>query len=224
VTTWPREAARPGWPFDWLWQGAARAEALFTMATLERRRGMQLMGTEGVPDVAALDDAFSYGLGQSSPLGWRTSPSALLGPDEESRFAASAPKPDVRFHYRFLAADHAAAAADLLPKRSQAYAATLCWAARFAIDSSNQAKAEAIYRRYVANGAYRAWARNFGQICPAPDFEGARSFWLRRIVDGVTRTTDSVWRHIGLVTVMAVAAVLLATVVWRARNLRGRQS
>jgi len=106
-----------------------------------------------------------------------------------------------------------------LPKRSQAYAATLCWGARFAIDSSNQAKADAICRRYVANGAYQAWARDFGQICPAPDFEGARTFWVRRIADWVTRTAGSVWRHISL-----VAAVLLATVVWRGRILRGRQS
>jgi len=74
-----------------------------------------------------------------------------------------------------------------LPKRSQAYAATLCWGARFAIDSSNQAKADAVCRRYVANGAYQAWARDFGQICPAPDFEGARTFWARRIADWVTR-------------------------------------
>ncbi|HEX9521829.1 MAG TPA: hypothetical protein VF949_02610 [Reyranella sp.] len=144
--------------------------------------------------MAALDGDFSYGMGQSSPSGWRKSPSALLGPDEESRFAASAPKPDVRFHYRSIAADRASAAADLLPKRSQAYAATLCWAARFAIDSSNQAKADAIYRRYVANGAYQAWARDFGQICPAPDFEGARTFWVRRIEDWVTRAAGSVRR------------------------------
>jgi cellulose synthase operon protein C len=217
------EAARPGWPFDWPWQRAARAEALFRMATLERRRGMQLMGTEGVPDVAALDGDFSYGVGQSSPSGWRKSPSALLGPDEESRFAASAPRPDVRFHYRSIAADRASAAADLLPKRSQAYAATLCWAARFAIDSSNQAKADAIYRRYVANGAYQAWARDFGQICPAPDFEGARTHWVRRIADWVTRTAGSVWRHISLVAAMTVAAALLAAVVWRGRILRDRQ-
>ena len=96
--------------------------------------------------------------------------------------------------------------------------------ARFAIDSSNQAKADAICRRYVANGAYQAWARDFGQICPAPDFEGARTFWVRRIADWVTRTAGSVWRHISLVAAMAVAAVLLATIVRRGRILRGRQS
>src|SRR5260370_2547819 len=134
------------------------------------------MGREGRREERVLFGSFSGGVGQSRPEGLLQSPSALLGPDEASRFAASAPKPDTRFHYRGIAADRAAAAADLLPRRSQAYAATLCWAARYAIASSDQAKAEAIYRRYVANGAYQAWARNFGRTCPPPDFEGARTF------------------------------------------------
>ena len=165
---------RPGWPFDWPWQTVARAEALFKVATLTRQQGMGLMGTEGPPDETVLFGSFPEGVGQSRPEGLSQSPRALLGPDEASRFAASAPKPDTRFHYRGIAADRAAAAADLLPQRSQAYAATLCWAARYAIDNSDQAKADTIYRRYVANGAYQAWARNFGRICPPPDFEGAR--------------------------------------------------
>src|SRR5258708_6302563 len=112
--------------------------------------------------------------------------SQLLGREGRSRFAASAPKPDTRFHYRGIAADRAAAAADLLPRRSQAYAATLCWAARYAIDNSDQAKADTIYRRYVANGAYQAWARNFGRTCPPPDSEGARTFWIHAIAACLT--------------------------------------
>lgn len=198
-----------------------RAEALFKAATLERRRGIQLMGTEGVPDVAGLDGRYSYGMGHSELSDDKYSPVALLGPDEETRFAASAPKPDVRFHYRVIAADRASAAADLLPRRSQAYAATLCWAARFAIDSGDQAKADAIYRRYVANGAYQAWAKTFGGTCPAPDFDGARMFWLRRAESWVTRVAGSAWRHAGPVAALAVAAALLAAIVWRRRRLHG---
>ena len=83
-----------------------------------------------------------------------------------------------------------------MPQRSQAYAATLCWAARYAIASGDQDKADAIYRRYVANGAYQAWARDFGQICPAPDFEGARTFWMRPTASWATQIARSVWRHI----------------------------
>ena len=216
------EAARPGWPFDWPWQTVARAEALFKVATLTRQQGMGLMGTEGPPDETVLFGSFPEGVGQSRPEGLSQSPSSLLGPDEASRFAASAPKPDTRFHYRGIAADRAAAAADLLPQRSQAYAATLCWAARYAIDNSDQAKADAIYRRYVANGAYQAWARNFGRICPPPDFEGARTFWMQRIAAWVTQIAGSVWRHITLVAVVAIA--LLGAAVWCRRALRARRS
>ena len=187
------EATRPGRPAASRWRKLAkrvtRAEALFKVATLTRRRGMELMGTEGPPDEAVMGGAFASGVGQSSPEGLD---SELLGPDEARRFAASAPKPDIRFHYRVVAADRASAAADLLPQRSQAYAATLCWAARYAIHSGDQDKADAIYRRYVANGAYQAWARDFGQICPAPDFEGARTFWRRPTASWATQIARSV--------------------------------
>lgn len=213
------DAARPGWLFDWPWRRVARAEALFKVATLERRRGMQLMGTEGVPDVAGLDGQYRYGMGHAELSVDKYSPVVLLGPDEETRFAASAPKPDVRFHYRVIAADRASAAADLLPRRSQAYAATLCWAARFAIDSGDQAKADTLYRRYVANGAYQAWAKAFGGTCPAPDFDGARTLWLRRAESWLARAADAVWRHAGLVTAVLTATALVAISVWRRRRV-----
>lgn len=227
------EAARP----TWFWRNVSRAEALFTVATLARNRGMELMGTEGPPDYAALDGQFAWGVGQSSPV---PPPSerqgaegvakadknrALLGPDEEKRFAASAPKPDIRFHYRMIASDQALAAADLLPERSQAYAATLCWAARFALDASDQDKAEAIYRRYIATGAYQPWAKTFGRTCPQPDFEAARSFWQRRIGDWLAQRAGSAQRHaVLLIAAVLAAALLVAGAVWLVRRHRGKAS
>lgn len=215
------EASRPGRPFDWPWQKVSRAEALFTVATMTRQQGMGLMGTEGPPDETVMGGAFAGGIGQESPQGYAKSPSALIGPDEVQRFAASAPKPDVRYHYRGIAADRASAVADLLPQRSQAYAAALCWAARYAIDSGDQPKADAIYRRYVSTGAYQSWAREFGQTCPAPDFEGARTFWLRRITDWGTHVASSIRRHSVLVI---AAAALLAAAAWGARRVMTRKS
>ena len=212
------EAIRPSWPFDWPWQRVSRAEALFSVATLDRQRGMELTGTEGPPDVTALNGSFAYGVGQAKPDGVADSPSKLLGPDEATRFAASAPKPDIRFHYRAIAADRAAAAADLLPQRSQAYAAALCWAARYAIDSGDQAKAEAIYRRYVANGAYQAWAKDFGQTCPDPDFAGARTYWRRRIETWLSHVAGSLRRHILPVAAVMIIAVLGLAMIWRRRH------
>jgi hypothetical protein len=215
------EAARPG-SIDWPWQRVPRAEALFYLARMTRVQGMGLMGTEGPPDEAVMEGAFASGMGQASPDGTDTSPSPLLGPDEANRFAASAPRPDVRFHYRPLAADQALAAADLLPQRSQAYAATLCWAARYAIDSYDQDKATAIYRRYVATGAYQAWAKNFGRECVEPDFEAATTFWQRRVTDWIGRMAGAGWRHIGLLAVLAIAGV--AIVILGRRLVRARRS
>jgi tetratricopeptide (TPR) repeat protein len=191
----------------WPWQRVARAEALYAMATLSRESGMELVGTEGPPDVEALDGNFSYGMGQADipkaePRNKDDRKSLLLGPDEASRFAASAPKPDVRFHYRVIAADQALAAADLLPQRSQAYAATLCWATSYAIDSGDEARKTSIYRRYISTGAYQPWAKSFGQDCPQPDFAAARTFWLKRIVTWPVDAVRSAWHVVRQVTRM----------------------
>jgi hypothetical protein len=156
------------------------------------------------------------------PIRPRAARSTLLGPDEARRFAASAPKPDARFHYRGIAADQAVAAADLLPQRSQAYAATLCWAARFAIDSGDEDKATAIYKRYVATGAYQAWAKDFGRECVDPDFEAAKTFWQRRVTTWVKQMAGSAWRHSGLLAALAIAC--LAVVILGRRALLARRS
>jgi cellulose synthase operon protein C len=213
------DAIRPGW-FEWPWQKVSRAEAMFKLARMTRVQGMGLMGTEGPPDETVMYGAFPSGIGQTSPNGEGTSPSPLLGPDEASRFAASAPKPDTRFHYRPIAADRALAAADLLPQRSQAYAATLCWAARYATASRDEARAQAIYQRYVSTGAYQPWAKAFGGTCPPPDFEAAKTFWQRRVMGWIEKMAGSAWRHGGLLLAMAVVLGVLF-VVWRRRNLRG---
>jgi tetratricopeptide (TPR) repeat protein len=207
--------------FEWPWQKVSRGEALFRLATMTRVQGMGLAGTSGPPDMWEVYGSFAYGYGQASPNGLAKSPSPLLGPDEAARFAASAPKPDARFHYRAIAADKAIAAADLLPQRSQAYAATLCWAARYAIDSGDDDRATAIYKRYVATGAYQAWAKNFGRECVEPDFEAAKTFWQRRITTWVKQMAGSAWRHGGLLAGLAIAfvgVVFLGRRVLRARR------
>ena len=223
------KAAQPTWP----WQNVSRAEALFTAAMLARKRGMEIMGTEGPPDEAALGGSFESGVGQISPVpeqrGSQTDGAtrpydskSLLGPDEERRFASSAPKPDVRFHYRLIASDHAITAADLLPQRSQAYAATLCWAARYAKDGNDLPRTEKIYRRYVATGAYQPWAKSFGGTCPAPDFEAARTFWPRRIENWSMQIVDTARRHAVIVGLGAAAGLLL--LAGAVRTVRSRRA
>jgi tetratricopeptide (TPR) repeat protein len=197
-------AAQP----TWRWRNVSRAEALFKVAMISRTRGMELLGTEGPPDLAAVDGNFNWGYGQTSPRGTvdtttRTDArDPLLGPDEATRFAASAPRPDKRFHYRAIAADHALEAADLLPQGSQAYAAALCWATRFAFDSDDADRAKSIYRRYVATGPLQSWATRFGRECPDPDFDAARDYWPKRIL----RLAQ---RHTGLAAAAALGVALL---------------
>jgi len=53
---------------------------------------------------------------------------------ERQRFQASPPKPNFRYHYKFVGVDEALRAADLLPPRSQAFAAVLCHATSWMID------------------------------------------------------------------------------------------
>ena len=97
-------------------------------------------------------------------------------------------------------------------------------AARYAIASRDEAKAQAIYQRYVATGAYQPWAKTFGGTCPPPDFEAAKTFWQRRVTGWIEKTAGSAWRHIGLVLAVVVAAMLLAVVVRRSRAAAHRHS
>jgi len=90
----------------------------------------------------------------------------------------------------YIAFDDALNAAQLVPHRSQAYAAILCHAAHW----MNQAPPQAIGNRdpivglhqawqlYLKHGAYVPWAERFGHQCPDPDFkEAAESSWWRRL-------------------------------------------
>jgi hypothetical protein len=197
------EAARP----TWRWRNVTRAEAMFKVATLTRRQGLELRGTEGQPDEAALDGNFGWGVGQTSPQGIRKVPTKLVSDNEAGRFAASAPKPDRRFHYRSVAAEQAVAAAELLPHGSQAYAATLCWAARFAKDSDDQPRATSIYRLYVRTGPFQPWAKNFGGTCPDPDFDAARDYWPKRVLQE-TRRHPALAAVAGLTIALLIASVV----------------
>ncbi|HSH99118.1 MAG TPA: hypothetical protein VLA02_00855 [Reyranella sp.] len=225
------DAAQP----TWRWRNVSRAEALFQLATLTRTQGMELMGTEGPPDYAAMDGNFNFGIGQTGPWGQlrksyddrrADTPSPVDGwdrfvdPAEIVRVAASSPKPDSRFHYRAVAADRALEAAALLPQGSQAYAATLCWAARYAFASDDANRAEKIYLHYVATGPYQAWATRFGRVCPQPDFDAARDYWPKRIVRLARR-------HPGLAIAATLAVVLLlagAVLVVRRRHSAALQA
>lgn len=164
------------------WRDLDEAQALYSAALLARSSGMEVMGTEVAPDWSWLEGEYDVG-------GWNAevqrafegSPArALLGElplnseAERARLTAHAPPHTVRFHYRSTAADLAEKAAQLVPPRSQAYAALLCHAARF-VWSTEPERVQRLWSTYVKNGALLSERMMFGQSCPEPDFERLRN-------------------------------------------------
>jgi hypothetical protein len=111
-----------------------RARALFTAAWLARHDGMELMGTEGAPDGFVEDGMFEIpDLAQQRQTGtykevrWtekgqeeHSMPVVLrASKQEQERLARNKVAPDVRFHYRIIAAALAVKAAALLPDNSE---------------------------------------------------------------------------------------------------------
>ncbi len=152
-------------------QELARAKAYYQAATLLRAQGMEFTGYEMSPDYAI------YG-GSYSDLGDAFNTTNLkhkswISVAEATRASAALPEKDNRFlHYRWRAADLAVQAANLLPPKSQAYAAVLCNAASWVIKRDAKT-GQQLYQRYIKNGTRYDWTPKFGYACPAPDFNTA---------------------------------------------------
>ena len=171
------------------WTDIGKAEARYAAAVIARENGMELLGFEQNPDFADNGGSFPGGSGQDP----KSMTQKFVTDGERQRYKDSIAKPDLRFHYRYVAVDQASAAADLLPPRSGAFAAVLCKATGWMMDGPGDGyvddsdpsstdkqddertkRIKALYARYVKQGAYVAWADDFGRDCVAPDFEGAR--------------------------------------------------
>lgn len=213
---------------DHAWTDIGKAEARYTAAKIAREHGMELIGYEQGPDYADNGGNFQGGSGQSMD--------SLKGDDvtegERQRFQASAAQPDRRLHYRYLASDKAASAADLLPPRSQAFAATLCMATHWMLEgppdyseaddgdttkplNERQRRAKAYYARYVKQGPYVEWADSFGWNCEEPDFARARELKRAEQIVAAKRFV----RH-WLPVEIGVIVLLLAGIGWRITRRR----
>lgn len=186
-----REFAQAVRDADRAWTDIGKAEARYAAAVIQREQGLELFGYEQRPDYQSEGGGFSGGSGHVAD----DLKQNFVTDGERQRFADSAAKPDLRFHYRYLAADRAASAADLLPPRSQAFAAVLCKATGWMLEGppdygdegrSDDAsstpgvperlrRARALYERYVKQGPYVPWAEDFGRDCEEPDFARARA-------------------------------------------------
>ncbi|WP_277964039.1 hypothetical protein [Pseudomonas sp. RIT-To-2] len=210
------------------WRDTTRARAWYAAATLARQHGMEIMGYEQAPDFAEFGGAYTYGAGRYSyprngadgkPLPRDTAeqravsdlPGPLVTDGERQRYAATEPQPQ-RFHYRYVAVEHALKAADNVPERSQAFAAVLCQATHFV--QNDQERAEKVYLRYVKEGAAVAFAEDFGHQCVEPDFDAAARFpYVHAWRDARS------WAHPYRYAVIAVLVLGCAGLIaWRVRR------
>lgn len=154
-------------------RGVDRAEAYVALASLVRESGFDLRATELSPDFRVWGGYYSTG--DDGPHA-ELAAMAIEEPERE-RARSTIVEPPLRYHYRYVAAQHLEAAATFVPARSQAYAALLCQASRYARASS--AIRDRLWLTYVRNGATVDFTSAFGspeQQCPPPDLAAARTF------------------------------------------------
>lgn len=191
--------------------GIERAQQLFAASKLMREHGMELAGTEAGPDWAIYEGDYSrpqlclpqpaHGYVKYAPDdddGWdegeecvapTRADTAFISPLEIARVRASAPEIDQRYSYRYVASSLAEKGAELVPPRSQAYTALLCWAAHYA--HRDQSRVEELYAKAIRNGAADALSGEFAEECDEPDFAGARNFNDRQADRQVERMREA---------------------------------
>ena len=202
--------------------GIKKAEALFDAAGLARKAGMEILGMQLAPDYAVHGGNFgdyeptTEELKESPEL--FAKPTALISAEEANRALLSAPKPNLRFHYRYHAVALAEQASDLLPARSQAFAATLCKATSWII-YRDRAAGEKLYLRYLNQGAYVPWGDQFGSSlgCPKPEFERAQALLDQQTWAARKKTLKRVlpFAAAGFGLMIALGGLLL----WRRRKV-----
>lgn len=186
----------------------AKAEAWYTAAHLLRHHGLEIMGTEGEPDYAFWGGQFAFGIGQNEES---------LPEAERTRATASAAQPPHRFHYRYLAIQHAERAADLLPPRSQAFAATLCRAAQWMNSSQDDAEVQRLYTRYLKQGALVPFGKTFGRSCPDPDFVTANSTERRLLT---IKIKAELHKYRWAIAAATAIALIGSAFLWRKRKAK----
>jgi hypothetical protein len=121
----------------------------------------------------------------------------------------------LRYHYRYLAVDQLVHAADLLPPRSQAFAAVLCTATGWMLSTPGAAeRADNLYKRYVMEGPLVAWAVHFGRRCPEPDFAAAEHFTRTWYLHLAQRLVG----HHRLPLVLGLVVLIGGPLAWRLRR------
>lgn len=135
-----------------------RAQSLWEAAQIARHEGMELFGTEVEPDWTLFDGQYElFAISavrrvrpdEASNEGWRPEMKlAASTADEQRRTADHQAKPNLRFHYRYLAADLAWEAAELMPNDSEPTALVL-WTAGTWLKIRDPQAADRFYKALV---------------------------------------------------------------------------
>lgn len=165
------------------WRGnEARAGALWDAALLARTHGFLLLGTEVEPDFALYTGEYADGPHPTERAG-TAGPRLVPTDDERARVAASAPRPDVRWHYRGLAAALAEEAAGLLQDDDPRMPIVLCRASVWTRDRDPETS-QRLYREVFRRGA--DWP---GEPCGEPTFDltsrPISSGWIVALASGL---------------------------------------
>jgi hypothetical protein len=132
---------------------ARRAAALWDAALITRVDGLELLGTELGPDANIYGAQFDIRFDRTphTPSNrFDPPPSLIASPsqDELERFASTAADPNLRFHYRYLAADLGWQAAAILPDNDDTTAAILCTSGTW-LKALDAKKADVFYKALV---------------------------------------------------------------------------
>jgi len=129
---------------------ARRAESLWQAARIARHEGMDLLATELSPDWHVHEGTFA-----ERPFSRRAGKEKDKDPkvcrvtaDERRRLSRHRLGRERRFHYRYVAADHAWSAAGLMPDESDETARLLCTAGRW-IQNRDPKAADRFYKALV---------------------------------------------------------------------------
>ena len=139
---------------------AQRAQALMTAAKIARFDGMELLATELEPDGAMDGGNFTSGkLGDPAKRGDAVN---VLSDDERKR-AAIHEVPDQRWHYRYIALDHAWSAAEFMPDDSEQLALLCCEAGGW-VKAQDPKAADRFYKLLVKRCPNTPLGRSAAQL------------------------------------------------------------
>ncbi|RDD82556.1 hypothetical protein DVJ77_06410 [Dyella tabacisoli] len=198
---------------DHAWSSTEKARQLFAAAQIAHDQGANILG---------YDDWHNQLHNQS--LNQADGAQTYFGADESKRLEASGGVRIPHEQYMYTATDLAWRAADALPPRSQAFAATLCTASGWMIyanyyvydaEKDRAARIHKIYRRYVKEGPYVDWAEDFGRQCEDPDFTAAESMVRAQYIAHAKHWARRALPYLAGVTVLIG---LWGIMLWRRRR------